>query len=150
MQPTLDYVWWLGEGHYGWLKFIVYNVWTLISSIIKTSLINQYLGSNRDWNEPLFSVVSPVHPWGEMLRLRGPAIKKKGQHTLRLVRQLFEYWQWWFVSLNLRKCNSIEKISQVTLASRFSPNPQVPACPGSAQRLHQWNGSLSTLCSCPE
>lgn len=84
MQPTLDYVWWLGEGHYGWLKFIVYNVWTLISSMIKTSLINQYLGSKIDWNELLFSVLSSVHSWSEMLRLTRPAIKKKGQHTLRL------------------------------------------------------------------
>lgn len=114
MQPTLDYVWWLGEGHYGRLKFIVYNVWTLISSMIKTSLINQYLGIKIDWNELLFSVLSSVHSWGEMLRLTGPAIKKKGQHTLRLVRQLFGYWQWWFVSLKLRKHSSVKKISQVT------------------------------------
>lgn len=115
MQPTLDYVWWLGEGHYGRLKFIVDNVWTLISSMIKTSLINQYLESKTDWHELLFSVLSSVHTWGEMLRLTGPAIKKKGQRTLRLVRQLFEYWwQWWFVSLKLRKCSSVKKISQVT------------------------------------
>lgn len=70
--------------NYGWLKFIVDNVWTLISSMIKTSLINQYLGSKIDWHELWFSVLSSVHPWAEMLRLTGPAIKKKGQHTLRL------------------------------------------------------------------
>lgn len=100
--------------NYGWLKFIVDNVWTLISSMIKTSLINQYLGSKIDWHELLFSVLSSVHPWAEMLRLTGPAIKKKGQHTLRLVRQLFEYWLWWFVSLKLRKRSSVKKIFQVT------------------------------------
>lgn len=85
MQPTLDYVWWTGKEHYGLLKFTVCNVRTLISLMIKTPLINQYLGSHTDWSELLFSVVSSVHACGEMLRLTGSVIKKKRQNTPKLV-----------------------------------------------------------------
>lgn len=66
---------------YGLLNFIVYDVWTLISIMIKAPLIHQYLESKTDWCALLFSGVSSVLPCSEMLRLTGSVIEKKRWNT---------------------------------------------------------------------